>query len=167
MNVYFQLEFDRERLIDETDLDQLNEAQRASLGRQQALEGMLILADAGQPEVRIGDTLEAWVQNLCFDAVPQLLEGEECEISYFTHSGHVLLQPNGPVVAVSGDQIASAAFPIAELAPALYTCGVRLLARARNLKPDDVPYNENLDYIESFREPAFAALEAAGLIPGG
>jgi hypothetical protein len=161
MSVSFMVELNQDRLIAESELPFATAAERAQLANKEAFQGDLVLAGDEQTEVRISDLLEAWVQNLCFDAVPKILAGESVEILYFSYEGRVRLEPHGPKVRVSGDHVPSAEFAARDLTPALVACGDRFLAWAREAKSSDASYQANLDYIEGFRQAAAAAVEAS------
>lgn len=164
MNIYFRILFPptgEER--SEFDLAVPESSQAESLARMKWFEGAIVIKDTGGPDVVIEGALEAWVQNLCFDSVVRMLSGAPSRVTNFSGPGTILLEPEGDAVRLSGDRIAAARFEIRKLAPALVGCGVRFLDWARAVKSADPSYRANLDYIETFRAPAEAALAAAGM----
>lgn len=140
------------------DVSELSELRRAPF-----LEGAVTISRPGNVDVEIVGGLEAWTQNLCFDAVTKMLSGEASSINNFTGPDSLRVEPEGASVRLSGGQVGSVSYRIDELAPALVACGVRFLAKAREIKAGDDSALANLDYVETFRWPAQAALHARGL----
>jgi hypothetical protein len=165
MKVTFRVRLDQDQLLDESQLRDTTDSEQAKLAATSAFQGVLELTDDGVPAVLIEDEIEAWVQNLCYDAVPRVLGGESFEILYFSYAGRVGLEPSGPGVTVRGDYIETAHFPIGTLLPALVSCGDRFVDWARKAKAEDASYLANLEYIAGFRPRALTALISAGL-PG-
>lgn len=143
----------------EFDLDPPTTAQQAALARMTLFEGEIVIVAPDAPPFIIPGALEAWAQNLCFDAMTRALAGASSRFANFSGPGGIAVEPEGDRVRLTGDHGATATFPLATLAPALIACGGRILDWARARKPDDPTYLANLDYIEAFRKQAEAALK--------
>lgn len=163
MYAYFKVELDQYHQFNEFDLTVLTNAQLSALSQKRAFEGIFVLAHEGSPDIQICDELEPWVQNLCFDSIPKMLEGLPHEILYFSRPGFIRLEPEGESVGFSGDLIPTVQLPKFSLAPALFDCGNRFLKWASKVKEGDDSYLANLNYIAEYRQPASNALRAVGI----
>ena len=165
MDVEFRVSTSVDHSFGEPELARLDAAQLQELTEKEWFRGVLVLSQPEEPTVRISDEIEAWIQNLCYGAVPRLLSGEPEEIPYFSKPGMVRLDPHGDVVTVSGDRIETAVFPRLELALALFDCGDRFVAWAREQMRDRPDLLASVDGALEYRPAALAALRAAGLTP--
>lgn len=143
--------------VSEIDLVEPTVAQAELFTRLANFEGEIVIAD-GDSRLVIPGALEAWAQNLCFDAMIRALGGEGSRFANFSGPGGVAVEPEGDRVRLTTDDGATATFPRDTLARALVACGGRILDWARARKSDDPTYLANLDYIEAFRRDAEAAL---------
>lgn len=143
--------------VSELDLAEPSVAHMEALARLSYFEGEIVIADSASRLV-IPGALEAWAQNLCFDAMTRAFAGKSSRFANFSGPGGIAVEPDGDRVRLTNDDGATATFPLATLAPALVACGARILDWARARKSDDPTYLANLDYIEAFREEAEAAL---------
>jgi hypothetical protein len=158
MKIYFRVLFPAiGEAYSEFDLDPPTAVQQAALARMPLLEGEIVVAD-GESRLVVPGALEAWAQNLCFDAMTRALSGESSRFANFSGPGGIIVEPEGDRVRLTADDGETATFPLATLAPALVACGGRILDWARVRKSDDPTYLANLDYIEAFRKEAEAAL---------
>ena len=162
MYAYFKVELDQYHQLNEFDLTVLTNAQLSALSQKRAFEGILVLAHEGSPDIQICDEIEAWVQNLCFDSIPQMLARQPHQILYFSRPGFIRIDPEGESVRISGDSIPTVQLPILSLARALFNCGDRFLKWAGAVKESDDSYLANLNYIAEYRQPALNALKDAG-----
>lgn len=159
MKIYFRVLFPATgEAYSEFDLGPPAAAQQAMLVRMPLFEGEIVIVEADAPPFVIPGALEAWAQNLCFDAMTRALAGKSSRFANFSGPGGIAVEPDGDRVRLTNDDGATATFPLATLAPALVACGARILDWARARKSDDPTYLANLDYIEAFREEAEAAL---------
>lgn len=159
MKIYFRVLFPATgEAYSEFDLGPPTAAQQAMLVRMPLFEGEIVIAEPDAPPFVIPGALEAWAQNLCFDAMTRALAGEGSHFANFSGPGGVAVEPEGDRVRLTADDGPTATFPRDTLAPALVACGGRILDWARARKSDDPTYLANLDYIEAFRRKAEAAL---------
>ncbi len=159
MNVHFRVFLPATAsFLSEVDLAEPAAAQVEALFRLGYFEGEIVIAEPDAPPFVIPGALEAWAQNLCFDAMTRALAGEGSHFANFSGPGGVAVAPEGDRVRLTTDGGATATFPRDTLAPALVACGGRILDWARARKSDDPTYLANLDYIEAFRRKAEAAL---------
>ncbi|WP_439571594.1 hypothetical protein [Sphingomonas sp.] len=158
MKMYFRVLFPATgEAHSEFDLTPPTSPQAQAMAHMPLFEGEIVIAD-GDSRLVIPGALEAWAQNLCFDAMIRALAGEGSHFANFSGPGGVAVEPEGDRVRLTTDDGATATFPRATLAPALVACGGRILDWARARKSDDPTYLANLDYIEAFRRKAEAAL---------
>lgn len=158
MNVHFRIFFPpTASFVSEIDLAEPATAQTQALARLSYFEGEIVIDD-GESRLVVPGALEAWAQNLCFDAMTRAIAGEGSHFANFSGPGGVAIEPGGGGVRLTSDDGTTATFPLAALAPALVACGGRILDWARARKADDPTYLANLDYIEAFRKEAEAAL---------
>lgn len=161
MKIYFRILFPASgEMRSEFELAVPTFAQAEALARMKWFEGEIVIAGHGGPDFVVPGALEAWVQNLCFDAVSRIYAGEPASFNNFSGPGRIDVEPGGTTVRLRVDGGPGVAFARDELAPELVACGARFLGWARRHKPDDAAYLANLDYIEGFRGPAEAALAA-------
>jgi hypothetical protein len=158
MNVTFTLTRDYQRFYTEAELAVPGSEARGGIASARTLEGAIVLAAENQPTIEIVDELLPWAQNLCFQAVSQLMNGQDVRINYFSRSGFLDLKLAGDTIQVSGNKTASAIFPKAELLPGLFACGERFDALLRDIKHGDVEVIGNLDYMRRFAEMARDAM---------
>ncbi|MEJ2407890.1 MAG: hypothetical protein P8Y58_07135 [Novosphingobium sp.] len=160
MRVYFRVLFPSTgEMRSEFELAAPTGEQAQKLAKMYEFEGEIVISGYGGPDFLIAGALEAWVQNLCFDAVARTCAGEPSSILNFNGPGRVEVVPDGDTVRMQTDAGEAAVFPRDELAAELVACGVRFLHWAREQKAQDAGYCGNLDYIEGFLGPAKAALE--------
>jgi len=143
--------------VGEIDLAELSADRAEALARLSYFEGEIVIDDS-QSRLVIPGALEAWAQNLCFDAMTRALAGKSSRFANFSAPGGIAVEPEGDRVRLTTDDGATATFPRDTLARALVACGGRMLDWARARKSDDPTYLANLDYIEAFRRDAEAAL---------
>ena len=155
MNVNFTITFNYQQFYTENEIYIPNSELRARIAKADTIEGAIMIADKDQPTIEIVDELLPWIQNLCFQAVTQLVNGEEVRVQYFSRSGFLDLKPVGDVVEISGNKTASGVYLKSELLPALLACGERFDAVMREIKGNDVDdIIGNLDYMRRFAEIA-------------
>jgi hypothetical protein len=137
--------------VAEHDLDDHREA----FARADPPEGALILEHDGEPRLELADDLSAAVKNACFDAVAALAEGSrDCVLySRFNAEGNVVFIPRGSTVRIIGDETPTFTAPAEDLLPALYDCGLRVVALLER-HPDG-----GAEYLRPAAERARRALE--------
>ncbi|PHN02176.1 hypothetical protein [Flavilitoribacter nigricans] len=154
MNVNFTITFDYQKFYKEEEFSQTESELRGKIASAKAIEGAVVLDAENQPTIEIIDELLPWIQNLCFRAVSQLMNGEEVRIHYFSRSGYLDLKPVGDNIEVSGNKTASGVYPKSTLLAALFACGERFDALMREIKSNDPNVIGNLNYMRQFAEMA-------------
>lgn len=164
MNITFQVKLEQENYLNEFDLMSLTNKQTSILQSKQSFYGRLIISHEEEPTITIEDTLDAWIQNLCFASIPIMLSEQTFKILYFSRPGYILLKSKELIINISGDLIPTMEFPIKLFIPPLFHCGNRFLKWSRKIKKNDTSYQANLDYIEKYRQPAIDALRSSELL---
>lgn len=124
-------------------------------------EGVIHISYPGQPVVKADDEMPAIVQNLCFIAIPKLIDSKDIVIEHIDHYGNIKLTHELSNIIISGNDIPTIKVPRSELIPELYKCGQRFIQFLINLKgeTEDSKLEDLIHYLEDKGEIARKALE--------
>lgn len=151
-------EDDRFPCIVDDDLETNFEKYREKLLGNPYRDGFIIISSPSQPDVRIQDELWAIVQNLCFQAIPDLIANKSVVIRIYSNYGYVRLDPEASLVRISGDNLPDIRVEKAGLITSLCDCGERFLAFVRKLGVDDPEYQDIIAGLEAYAEIARQSL---------
>ena len=159
----FSLKLGDEVYVTERALAANLEAHAAALRARKDHDGILVLSAPGQAEQRIEDELRALVPNLCFDAIPRLLDRKAVSVAYFSYPGAFDLVPVDSVIRLSGDFLSATSYRRDDLLVALFECGCRFIRLLQRLHGEAWQYP--IEALLREAAPARLALEQAGLKP--
>lgn len=131
---------------------------------EQALEknaersGELVITSTGNDEVRIKDSLDALVMQLCFESQADLRAKKHVVVGHYLVYGYIRLDPEGDLSLLSGDFIAKVRVPREQFAVALFEAGVRYIEVIRHLSKSHEDYADLLEMLEDYRTDAEAAI---------
>jgi hypothetical protein len=127
-------------------------------------DGLLLVEVPGRPVAEFADELWAAIQNVCFAAVPVLLdEGSPYVYRYSASDTRATLSPVGGQILVAGDDVPELSAPAGDLLVALYACGGRYLDLL-----DRLGRNAALrDHLGRYADRARGSLQRHGLLPPG
>jgi hypothetical protein len=144
--------------IPEEQIEQNFARYRDELITNRDLDGCLIIAAPPYPNVRIEDTLEAIVQNLCFATLSDLKDGHAVENHYFSQVGTIHFLPEGDTIRIEGDFVTSATIPRVELVAALFGCGQRFMIFLRKLLADDADGRARIEWLAQYEQRALEVM---------
>jgi hypothetical protein len=139
-----------ERQISEMDLRSAPPALLAEIQEFKPLYGRIRVSHSGA-EFDVEDELWALIMSVCFRSIPELIAYRSVTIRYYSYNGYLRLDPEGGVIRISGDNIATVVLSEQELLPALFACGKRFLELSGRLGLADEISGD---------EPEIAAAEA-------
>lgn len=122
--------------------------------------GELAITSPGNPEVRIRDSLDALVMQLCFESLNNLIEEHHVVVRHYLMYGYIRLDPEGDLSLLSGDYVPKVRVNRAALIPALFQAGERYLELIRGLRRTNEEFDELLTMLEDYHTEAAEALRA-------
>lgn len=132
------------------------------LSGQDSLDGAIRIDVPGQPTLTIADDLSAAVQQLCFGAIPALLDERREQYVYrlISVDEHVVMMPMADQIRIFGEELPAITERAKVLLPRLYDCGLRCLHLMDQLGSAAV-----VEHLRPFAEAAADTLTRHGLLP--
>lgn len=125
-------------------------------------EGDLIIYFNGKPSNTLDDEMPALVKNICYGAIPDLLQGKNVVYSYFNQYGYLRMDPEGNKLLVSGDGLNQVRYPLKAFVDEMFAQGEQFLEILQNLstanETEASDLKRLLDLLSVERTKALAAL---------
>jgi hypothetical protein len=123
--------------------------------------GELVITSPGNPEVRIRDSLDALVMQLCFEALEDLIAEKHVVVRHYLMYGYIRMDPEGDLTLLSGDYLPSVRVERAALIAALFQAGERYLALIRSARSLDAQLDDLLTMLEGYYADAVEVMREA------
>jgi hypothetical protein len=154
VNVRFRVWLGDDRWLSEEEAAAALEELRGA----EEIEGALVIS-GGQEEVVIEDALFPLALNLCFGALPELVEERSATVSLYASYGYVRLDPEGWWLRISGDGLPTVRVRRPDAYDALLACGERIAALLQLVGGPD--HDAEARQLEAEAEKARRALASA------
>lgn len=160
VSVKFSVTFDYKHYYSEDVINKDSIGLASRLTRSSEIDGAIEITWRDK-QLKIADQLAPWVQNLCYLAIPELVQGKNIVVSYIQMSGVLTLSCKGEWIELSSEHFETVRLPRLPLLTSLVNCGRRFEDFVTMAKQGDENYLAQLVDFKQFREAALNALETA------